>query len=236
MSQDILDDVLDGTQSDEQEIEKSEPEPRLYAGKFKSEDELEKGYTESQSAMTRSMQEAAELRKRVAELETPRNPQPNYDMDDINSQIIENPFQAVNEIVSRTLAAERQAEAGRKKVLKTFKDDPMFEEVKDDFEEALLLLESSYLIDENQRGIVGENIYNSIVGRHARSGKPKPEPKPEPIPERVARARGVGIGAPDSGTDSGVDISADAKNIMNGFGFTKEEAKQVAKRAAERGE
>jgi hypothetical protein len=236
MSQDILDDVLGGTQSDEQETEVTpEPEPRVYAGKFKSPDDLEKGYTEAQSAMTRSMQEAAELRKQLAEAGNTRSA-PQYDMDDINSQIIENPFQAVSEIVSRTITAERQAVIGRRKIMNTFRDDPMFSEVKDDFEEALELLDSSYLLDENQRGAVGENIYNSIVGRHARSGKPKPEPKPEPVTERVARARGVGIGAPDSGTDSGVDISADAKNIMNGFGFTKEEAKIVAKRAAERGE
>jgi hypothetical protein len=47
------------------------PPEKVYAGKFKSAEELEKAYEEAQSRMTKATQEAAELRKKVAEAPPP---------------------------------------------------------------------------------------------------------------------------------------------------------------------
>jgi hypothetical protein len=66
----------------------TETQERLYAGKYTSPDELEKGYGEASAAMTRAQQEAAELREQIAEYEAaqnapdPFNPLANYGLDD----------------------------------------------------------------------------------------------------------------------------------------------------------
>lgn len=51
------------------------PEPKVYAGKFKSTEELEKGYLEAEKAMQKAMQEKADL-QRQALAQTVAPPQP----------------------------------------------------------------------------------------------------------------------------------------------------------------
>lgn len=53
---------------------KPEAPPKLYAGKFKSTEELERGYEEAQKLITKQGQEAAELRKQTAQPKAPEIP------------------------------------------------------------------------------------------------------------------------------------------------------------------
>lgn len=50
--------------------EATPPAPKLYAGKFKSPEELETGYSEAEKAMHKAMQEASDLRKKFEAAET----------------------------------------------------------------------------------------------------------------------------------------------------------------------
>jgi len=65
----------DGSKAEEQPPLKIEekpaekpPEPKTYAGKFKGEEELEKGYTNLESEFTRKSQELAEANRKLAEV------------------------------------------------------------------------------------------------------------------------------------------------------------------------
>lgn len=72
----LIDETPD-TGIDEPEVESGADEPRTYAGKYSSVDELERGYGESTKAMTQAQQRTAELEAQLAEYEAAMNePQP----------------------------------------------------------------------------------------------------------------------------------------------------------------
>lgn len=83
----------------------SEP-PKLYAGKYKTPEDMEKGYQEAQSALTKANQKAAELeRKATVQAAIPPQPQPTAEeqKNQLLKRLVEDPQGVLSEIAKREI-------------------------------------------------------------------------------------------------------------------------------------
>ena len=112
---------------------------RLYAGKYKTPEDLEKAYSEAQAAMTRAQQEAADLRRAQEEQgyngQQYNPPQPDNDpIAQFNDQFFDNPYQAGMQMVGQALGAFQQAQANVRRESRKFKEDPLYNQITNEFE------------------------------------------------------------------------------------------------------
>jgi hypothetical protein len=225
---------------------------RLYAGKYKTPEDMERAYLESQSAMTKAQQEAAEFR-RYAEQQQAQPPpqQPDYsdELERLNDEFLSNPYgfltqsvpQMVQQQVQQVLAQRDTAQRNVKQVMNLKATDPHFDKVKDDFEAVIAELDPSYLQNPNSLADVAEYAYTQAVGRAALAGKltaAPPPPPPVPTVERVSQLEQTGPGvAQPASTGSGLDtVDQRGMSALRAFGLGAEDQKDAISRAQRGGE
>ncbi len=225
---------------DIEDIEEVGPEPqRLYAGKYKSVDELEKGALEAASSMTKAQQDKAKL---VTQL---RNA--GYDVDD-DANIIGNPVPQTSQQptdwkeefntkffddplgqTQQLLAAQRQtikaASMNTKRELSKYRDKPLFNLVKERLEAELEGVDDSILANPAQAEKTVEAFYKMVVGEHAIETATKASTSPT---NRKQMLEALGVGQPDNTREEPDDgISAKELNALEEIGISSKERQAV---------
>ena len=194
---------------------------RLYAGKYKTLEDLEKAYSEAQAAMTRAQQEAADLRRAQEEQgyngQQYNPPQPDNDpIAQFNDQFFDNPYQAGMQMVGQALGAFQQSQANVRRESRKFKEDPLYNQIADEFESELSAVPFHQLADPTQAKQAAEFIYNQVAGRYARNmvGNIRQNPA-----ERVNYLKNIGVEEPTSDGDSRDTVDPEAYALLNQLGI-----------------
>jgi hypothetical protein len=213
------------------EADDEQPAEKVYAGKFKTPEDLEQAYGNAEAEMRRAQQEAAEARKELeqygSQIGGMSAPKGDGAAPDFNEQIFENPLQAIMQLLTATKQVEKTATVNRKAQRGKFKGDPLFREVSDEFETALEAVDDSYLQTPQQSQFVAEQIYNAVCGKYARENRARASADPA---ERKRYIENLGIEepeAPGSRAASDDDINQRDVAMLNALGIGSKERGEV---------
>lgn len=239
-------DEQDSAGLDDGEGAGGEPQLSLYAGKYKSAEELEKAYLEAQQALTAKAQEAAELRRFVAQTapsQTTAPPEGTPEWEEYwNAKFYESPARAMNEYSQQ---ATQQVSAGRRAITQALAEragDPMFQVVADDYRQALESVDERIMADPQQAAAAAEMLYDSVIGRavrQQRGGSRATQQQPEQprgfFPaQRQQMLQQMGVSQPQPGADGGPQMSQGQRNLLSELGITGKQARTVYERAQRR--
>ncbi len=217
---------------DEEEVEESEEEePRLLAKKYKSVDELERGYEEAQAALTRVSQEKAELERRgpgeVPSQEPSIGEGVNW-MQQSDEQFYERPTEATLSILQKAREIEKRAQANVLRARAELKNDPLYSRVQDELTAELTELPDHMLADPAQSKVIVENIFNAVVGRYSRQQFQRARETPA---ERKAALENLGVEAPsDPQSGKAESITGRDKEMLAALGLGPDSRKKVIER------
>lgn len=207
-----IDAIEDEIIEEEEPEEELEEQPIKYAGKFKTDKDLEKGYLEAQRAMTQAQQEASELRRQIQQAQQQQVAIPDDD-DDGSDEFFENPKQAFKQWYDNNRRVQKLAELTIKRILNEYSTDPMYDAVKNEFESALMEIDDNYIIqpDISTEGV--RRIYNMLCGEVARGKmtQPKAEPKRQQADYSLESTNIL----PDS-----IDLTNDERQVLKNLGIT----------------
>jgi len=210
-----------------------EPEPRLYAGKYKTVEDMEAAYQEAQAAMTRAQQEAAGLRESRNYAGPPQNPPVAEEaVDAYNTQFFENPYQAqvaTMEAMRQTFQADLRAyNAGIRKAMSAKRADVLFAQVQDEYEAELAGMTSDQLSDKN----TVDAVYDIVLGRHARKVVQEAGSDPK---ARTTMLKQLGVTEPEPTplTGGANEPSAVQVDALRRMGLTGKQIEAAVKRVQE---
>ena len=235
-------DEPEGTLDPEVEVQDTpdppeQPEPRMYAGKFKTADDMEKAYIEAQSAMTKAQQEAAELRKRDeqwAAYYAQQNAggatdEPEDDYVEPTKANIDN---IVNQRVTAALTLNSQAQGNIRAQVGKFKSDRLFRHIGDEFEAALLRCNPSEMANPQAAEHYAGLIYNNLAGQYARTAASTTD---DPARRREA-IENLGLAEPAGPAPLTDAVDPDGRNMLNALGLSKDDQKSVLESYSKRKE
>ena len=210
-----------------------ESEPRLYAGKYKTVEEMEAAYQEAQSSMTRAQQEAAALRDAQNYAVPPQNSAVAEDAQEAyNTQFFENPYQAqlsAMQAMRQTFQQDLRAyNAGIRKAVGAKRTDVLFPQVQDDFEAELAGMTSDQLGDKP----TVDAVYDIVLGRHARKIVQEAGNDPK---ARTAMLKGLGVTEPEpTPIGGGANEPSSAQvDTLRSMGLTAKQIEAAIKRTQE---
>lgn len=235
----VYEEPVEGEEPEEEAEESAEEqEQRLYAGKFKSEDELERSYLEAQSELTRKSQRLAELERQSGQSYSTQQADSGGDWaDQFNSSFYENPLQSSSQLIQAQYAQMRQQEkaarANTKRQLAKYRKDPLYADVCDEFESQLEMIPDNVLADANQVDGVVEMVYNAVAGRHMRTQRSAGG-------DAVSRDRreqigSLGVSSPQQSESTSVkrDPTRQEVEMLKDLGLDNDAVKRVKKRYME---
>jgi hypothetical protein len=233
-------------------------EPKLYAGKYKTAEEMEAAYLESQSAMTKAQQEAAEYRKMVegnppvdqyaTQQPYQQQPAPVDFASQFNDQVFENPYQAIGGLVANTVQqlvqTQKTAQANVKREVAKLRTNPQAAEilskVSDELEYALANVPDEQLANPQAASQIVQFAFQAAVGQHFINQGQTPAPTPVPAPvanpgQRVAGLQQMGVGSPTTSEEpGGADIDAKGRGALDALGIGRQEQANIAQKAQAR--
>jgi hypothetical protein len=228
-------------------------EPKLYAGKYKTPEEMEAAYLESQSAMTKAQQEAAEYRKMVEgnpavdpyATQQPYQQQPPVDMSQqFNDAFFENPHQALGQYVSQAIQqvtqTQKAAQANVKREVAKLRANPLLAQVSDELEYALANVPDDQLANPQAASQIVQFAFQAAVGQHFinQGNTPSPAPVPQPAPTPSARVAGVqqlGVGSPTTSEEQVTgDVDQRGREMLNQLGIGTQEQGKIVQKAQQR--
>jgi hypothetical protein len=235
----------------------AEPEPKLYAGKYKTAEEMEAAYLESQSAMTKAQQEAAEYRKIVEgnpavdpyATQQPYQQQPPVDMSQqFNDAFFENPHQALGQYVSQALGqaiqTQKAASANVEREIAKLQSNPqiaqLLPQVSGELKYALANVPDEQLANPAQAAQIVQFALQAAVGQHFMSGNQTPAPAPVPptAPTPSARVAGVqqlGVGSPTTSEETATgDVDQRGRGMLQQLGIDPQEQGKIVQKAQQR--
>lgn len=229
---DKTDEPGDALEPEELEVESEDaptPEPKLYAGKFKTPEDMEVAYKEAEKRMFEAIEEAKQAREPESAPSAPP-PQPNF-AEEFNNRAWEDPWTAFGQLLGASNQVQRQATAGRKRSLAQFKTDPLYSEVKDEFEAELELVDDYQMANPEAAKQIVEALYDRVSGRFARQAVAQAQKGPK---ERVEVVRKLGVAAPEASPDTagGFEVDRSGLDILGELGVRNksEAAKKIAQR------
>lgn len=229
MPEEIDDLDLEPTEDDDDEAgggDKQE-EPRLYAGKYKTVEEMEAAYQESQSAMTKAQQRAAELER--GGYQQPQPPtQPADFAEQFNNMFYENPVQAVGMILQNYDAYRNNVEASIESAEAQFEADAVYKEVQKSYR-AALKKNAARLSDPTTAAQVADELYNQVVGEHFRKSLTTVKEDPAKRANSL-RQTGLESAQPSSGANLRDGVSRGDMSVLDQLGLGADGKKGALKR------
>ncbi len=219
-----------------------EPEPKsekLYAGKFKSPEEMEHAYSEAERSMTQAKQEAAEERQRREQWEqyysTQQTQQPNpANPDDPWEEAIVDPAkmaQTVNQTVIQALTQYDQyrnaVDGNIESALAKYESDPRYKEIGRAYR-AELKKRAHEFADPRAAGQRADESFKMVLVDYVMNVQQKVKENPA---ERSRFIKDLGIEEPESETrPSGYDeIDAKGRAMLDALGISDKDKQSVIK-------
>lgn len=216
---------------------------KLFAGKYKSVEELEKAYAEAEGKMHSTTGKAALADKLAGQLAAagytidengqifaPQQQQaaPSQDFaQQFSNQLFENPMKALNDYWSAARAMEKTAEANKRRALAEVRKERFYSDVEDQLEADLIEAPDYILADPAKAKVFVKQKFIEAVGSYVL----KASNNSDDAAQRAELVKRLGIEQPNVESPSGVDIDKTAKNILSEFPF-KDPAKAQKRIAA----
>lgn len=212
---------------------------KLLAGKYKTVEEMEDAYKEAERKLSEMGSTNSSLRSQVEQLQSAgsreRQPQKdaNPDLESLNEKFFENPTavqgQITQQMLSQMRTTEKKARRNVKLIVAELSEDPLFEEVRTQFEAELEMVDDSVLADENAARKITEMVFNTVIGTQARRlyKEAKTDPKArQQVVKRFSPAE------PTSDDDRGsADVDPrDVSKISSALGLDKSASDRMRKR------
>lgn len=164
-------------------VDDADDEPRLYAGKYKTVEEMERAYKEAESKITQASSLSAKMRQQIQQhgayvddegniivSQQPTQQQPvNVTAQSINDTFWEDPGSATAAMVTNAVRLSKIAQANTLDVVGEYESDPMFRQVARRFQSELMKVDDAIMADPNRARQTAGYIYDSIVGQHVRT-------------------------------------------------------------------
>ena len=227
---------------------------RLYAGKYKTVEDMENAYKEAQSKIGQSGQTLAHLRAQARAAGGDVDEQGNLVMpqtttrqapetgnnfaEQFNAQIFADPHSAISQFIGQSYqqqrATEKAAQANMRRSIAEFKDDPLFSHIREEFEAEMLGIDDNVLANPQQATQAANFIYNSVAGKYARTKAGKAKVDPE---ERRAFVKSFGVEEPQATNEGhGDSVSAEDEMMLREMGLSDSKVrKEVAESARKTG-
>jgi hypothetical protein len=169
----------------------AEGEPRLYAGKYKSAEEMEQAYTEMQKVLGKQAKAIGGIRGLGFEIDDEGNvlqpyqePEPtNYQQpettdDDPNAAFWENPQQATMQIVQQITRQQKQARSNIEFQIAQRKNDPAFNAIAADYIQQMNAIDDNVMADPRAAAYYGETLFYMSLGKKAHQTAPQARTDP----------------------------------------------------------
>lgn len=247
-----LDEPVDGSGDDP-------PEPqKIYRGKFKTADDLDKGYGELEKKsghdlarlqkLTEQLQqwgcsidpETVEIRLPDSVIQQQQAQQqqqqasPNADDNQaLVDRLFENPDSVILERASSVVAAARQmqkqADANTRSAISKYRTDPLFSKLHDEFETELMRVDDRFMADKQQSEMVAENIYYKLAGKFAIDQAKNAKDSTDPA-SRTLILESFGLSQSEPTSESGrYVISAEDRRRFEAMGLSDKDMEAAAK-------
>lgn len=174
--------LTENTESEEDTPQVETP-PEKILGKFDNQEALKQGYVELERELGRLRQQQGEQQAEPAQ--SPVQPQPQDTeayMSEMDSKFFDQPTataaQIAQTIAQNLFQQDATATANIKREISKRKKDPMFADIGDDFEAALIQMKPQ-MLDPNVASATAENVYNWVIGQNVRkkASEAKADPK-----------------------------------------------------------
>ncbi len=234
---------------------------KLYAGKFKTVEEMERAYYESQGEMTRKQQEAAKYRKAVETAQqygmaydeatgqwyNPQATQQQYQNQSYDGQTDpwEQAFESganlkntVEGVLYNTIAQydsmRNSADANVEMALAQFEADPLYSKVGRRFRAELKRIPMQQLAHPGVVNAIAQQVYNQCAGEYFRQQSQRVKEDPAVRQEYLAS---LGVEMPSYEPRSPADeYGSEARAILSEMGLPQKEVQDVMKNIGRRRE
>jgi len=234
-------------QGDETELGSlDEPEgAKLFAGKFKTAEEMERAYQELQSMTGKQGRAIGQIRQHGYDIDDEGNviapqqyapepvPQPQTETDDPNSEWWENPQQAAQKVIRQAQQQAKVANSNKRFQINKWRGHPMFNTVAADFEAELDAIDDGMMADPRAATYYGDLLFKKAVGEKAlQMAQNREDPN-----TRTRILRELGLESPQQTPDTGgVEVDDRARRALSEFGLDNAGRKGVIDRFAKKGD
>jgi hypothetical protein len=231
------------------------PEPELIGGKFKSQDDLLKGYQELERLATEKTTVTKEVQRQLTALgvefdektgaiklpdSATQQTQQQYTQsapdDDPNQAVVDrllsDPYSVMSEVVSAARTIQRQADANVESELADLKADPLYAKVGAKLKAQLAAFDDRILSNPQQAKAIVTNVYNGLVGDYARQQAKAAKESTDPT-ARTQILESFGLTQSEPVTESGRAImSQEDRDRFAAIGITDPKKQEQLAKAA----
>lgn len=218
-------------------------EPRLYAGKYKTVEEMEQAHDELQRTLGRQSKAVGQIKGLGYAIDEDGNviqptqyqePVTNYTQpepteQDPNSIFWENPQAATMSVYQQLNRQTKMAAANLRMQMAQRQNDPVFNSVRAEYEAQLMSLDDSLMADPRAAAYYGESLFNMVVGQKARQMASQGREDPS-VRKRLLQE--LGVESPQASTEksSGDEINEKDKRMLGELGLDATGRKAVVEK------
>lgn len=208
-------------------------EPKLYAGKYKSADELESAYAEMQKVLGKQARAVGQLRslgydvddegnviapQTYQQEEQVTNYEPAATTEDPNELFWQNPQQATMSIIQQVTRQQKMARVNIESQVNTRKSDPTFNSVAAEYIQQMNSIDDNIMADPRAAAYYGETLYNMVVGQKARQMATQGREDPS-VRSRILKELGVEGPQPSDAKTGVEEVNEKDKRMLESLGF-----------------
>lgn len=220
------------------DLDLKEQQPRKWADKYTSPDELEKGYKEAERKLTEIATQNAQMRQWIeqnaASLNQPQQQMPEatddefnpWDRNQLSKLATENAKQVAQQHYAQLRQMEKFAEANKQSVVAQYENLPQFKMAGRKFQAELAKVPDEILADPTKCQQAADYLFRTAVGDYYMNNPSVPTPQ-----ELASQASAQGVARPQGDGGSTFDLPDDGKAFLkNEFGLGDDAVKRIVER------
>jgi len=234
-----------GNPTRDTDVERIEKEPeRLYAGKYKTVEEMEHAYAEAERLITEKSERAKALEEVLAARTTGvQGQEEELDEEDaevmrerFSTEFYQNPGQVIGQFVATAIQQQNQiarvARANIKRNLAEKRSDPLFSTVRESYEAELEKIGDEYMANPQYAEFYKDSLYKQVVGDYFLQENRRQQRSPGVPASSKSSVGSLGVASPqpDEGKGPEVDINARDREMLAGLGLNPDQRKRAAEK------